>query len=108
MNVKLCRAVSERLPLVMVIRTRGRPLKYVVCEKAPAVNKLQFGVGVEVGVKVGVNVKVGVGVSVTVGVRLGVSVSVGAGVLVATVGMFNGNGVLTARVARKFSTIPWR
>lgn len=71
-------------------------------------NRLQFGVGVKVGVEDGVGVKVEVGVSVTVGVRLGVNVSVGTGVLVATVGMFNPSGVLMARVARKFSTMPSR
>jgi len=89
--------------LVIAILTRGLPLPpYVVCEKLPAVNKLQFGVGVEVAVEVAV------GVSVTVGVIEGVNVSVGKGVLVATVGMFNPSGVLMARVARKFSTIPSR
>lgn len=56
----------------------------------------------------GLGVNVAVGVSVIVGVIDGVNVSVGRGVFVATVGMFNASGVLMARVARKFSTMPSR
>lgn len=60
------------------------------------------GDGVIVGVRVGVRVSVGVGVNVIVGES--VNVKVGDG----TVGMFNGRGVLIARVARNCSTIPSR
>lgn len=77
-------------------------LLYVLCENEPAVYSRQSGVGV------GVGVYVIVGVSVSVGVIDGVNVSVGRGVLVGTVGMAMLNGVLMARTARKFSTMPSR
>lgn len=57
---------------------------------------------------VGVGVYVTVGVNVSVGVIDGVNVSVGGGVLVGTVGIAMLSGVLMARTARKFSTMPSR
>lgn len=109
--------------MMRLICTRGYPLPEVVVLKLPAVNKLQLGVGVYVGVLVRVTVDVTVGVfvgvevAVDVGVVVTVGVSVGNGVFV-TVGVFDGvnvkagtsqpSGVLMARTARKDSTYPMR
>ena len=90
-------------PLLITVTLKRASSGLLYCNEAlPKVRSLQSGTGV------GVNVEVGVGVSVAVDVIDGVNVSVGTGVFVATVGIFKGRGVLMARVARKFSTIPSR
>ena len=66
------------------------------------------GVKVMVDVRVAVGVRVGVGVLVCVGDNVIVGEGVSEGIGEGTVGIFNGSGVLIARVARNCSTIPSR